>query len=164
MNEELAEEALACLRWPDGPACPRCGREAVSARWCKVCRRRFSVKVGTILEGSRLPLHAWITLIGACRGSEDGLSGRELHDLLPKFTYRMVNAAAGRLRSLVADKSLSFAILLTEARKAAYCPSELPSPPRLSFWGTDEDELFTEILCSQPRRTRAPYSSRTGRK
>jgi transposase-like protein len=69
-----AREFLEALRWPDGPACPRCGScapevfriggEKRSHRdglyQCKPCRRQFSVTVGTVLERLRVPLSTWV--------------------------------------------------------------------------------------------------------
>ena len=49
---------LASKRWPDGVTCPHCDAEKpmfLKTRriWkCRKCRKQFSVKVGTIFEGS----------------------------------------------------------------------------------------------------------------
>lgn len=55
---------LACLRWPDGFRCPRCGRDrawpASRGRLvCAGCRHQASVTAGTILAGTRTPLRVW---------------------------------------------------------------------------------------------------------
>ncbi|MGH9490588.1 MAG: transposase, partial [Terriglobales bacterium] len=56
-------------RWPDGAVkCPTCGSGSVSfiksrRLWeCKSdhARRQFSVKVGTVMEDSPLPLSVWL--------------------------------------------------------------------------------------------------------
>ena len=74
-------------RWPDGVVtCPTCGRKDVSylanqRKWqCKAKhpKRQFTVKVGTIMEDSPLPLSAWLAamwLIGNCK---NGVSSCEL--------------------------------------------------------------------------------------
>ena len=53
--------------WPSGRHCPRCGSintsEASHAKmpyWCTDCRSYFSVKAGTVMEGSKLPLRKWV--------------------------------------------------------------------------------------------------------
>jgi hypothetical protein len=53
---------VAQLRWPNGAVCLHCGEAGpmfLSTRliWkCRVCRKQFSVKVGTIFEDSPLGL------------------------------------------------------------------------------------------------------------
>ena len=60
------EQVCAELRWPAGQpaACPRCEAADVTAsprRWrCRGCRRYFGVTDGTALQGSKLPLSAWV--------------------------------------------------------------------------------------------------------
>ncbi len=60
------------IKWPNGmPRCPHCNSEIVgfikSRRMfqCRDCRPRkqFSVKVGTIMEDSPLPLNKWFVAI-----------------------------------------------------------------------------------------------------
>ena len=52
--------------WPDGRKCPRCGyRYACTTRhpsmpyYCSECDKRFSVKIGTIMEHSRIGYRNW---------------------------------------------------------------------------------------------------------
>ena len=72
--------------WPDGRHCPRCGsintREASHARmpyWCTDCRSYFSVKTGTVMEGSKLPLRKWAFAIYLHLTSLKGVSSMKLH-------------------------------------------------------------------------------------
>ena len=65
-DEPAALAFLERARWPNGPACPRCGTEAKNRfpdasgrRWCSRCRRRYSVRTGTILARGHAPLRAW---------------------------------------------------------------------------------------------------------
>ena len=65
-DEPSATFLLEQARWPGGPACPRCGSEAIGRlpdatgrRWCGRCRRRYSVRTGTVLERGHAPLTAW---------------------------------------------------------------------------------------------------------
>ncbi|SHG86891.1 transposase [Bradyrhizobium erythrophlei] len=73
-DDTAARELLERLRWPDGPACPRCdargpdvfkiGGEKHSHRdglyQCKPRRHQFTVTVGTALERQRIPLSTWV--------------------------------------------------------------------------------------------------------
>ena len=63
-DEDACREMLESLRWPNGPACNRCGaigdrigRVATRGLWrCNDCGNQFSVRVGTVLQDSHLPL------------------------------------------------------------------------------------------------------------
>jgi transposase-like protein len=69
--------------WPDGPVCPHCGGATSISKMngkstrigtykCYQCRKPFTVKIGTILEGSHLPLNLWLQAIHLGRGSKIG--------------------------------------------------------------------------------------------
>jgi transposase-like protein len=60
--------------WPDGPVCPHCGGTSSISKMngrstrigtykCYQCRNPFTVKIGTVLEGSHLPLNLWLQAI-----------------------------------------------------------------------------------------------------
>lgn len=82
-NERTCFWFIHRLRWPQGVVCPSCGarriytmRERGVARYrCRECTRHFSLRTGTLLEGSRLPLTKWVLAIGLFR---IGLSSRAL--------------------------------------------------------------------------------------
>lgn len=75
------------LRWPNGVQCPRCGDKTprfVATRkiWeCRECKekKQFSVRVGTILEDSALPLDKWICAIWMIANAKNGVSSYEIH-------------------------------------------------------------------------------------
>lgn len=75
---------VANLRWPDGIKCPKCeSREHsfLSTRnvWkCKVCKKQFSVKVGTIFEGSPLGLDLWLPALWMIVNCKNGVSSYEM--------------------------------------------------------------------------------------
>jgi transposase-like protein len=97
-DDAAARELLERLRWPDGPACPRCGARGSDDVFkiggkkhshrdglyhCKPCRRQFSVTVGTALERQRIPLSTWVRAAHAF--SSDGYPYRKdkYHNLKP---------------------------------------------------------------------------------
>ena len=54
------------LRWPDGFECPACGCKECCAlktrKWtyqCKNCDKQTSVRAGTLMHASNLPLTTW---------------------------------------------------------------------------------------------------------
>ena len=51
-------------------------------RKCGHCRKQFTVKVGTILESSHIPLHKWLQAIHLLCSSKKGISSHQLHRML----------------------------------------------------------------------------------
>ena len=92
-DEDAARDWLESKRWPNGAACPRCGCETAykltpkpgsdkpvrpGVYKCKGCRKQFTVRIGTIFEESRLPIHKWLAAIYLMCGSKKGISSRQL--------------------------------------------------------------------------------------
>ncbi len=85
-NEEAARHWFESRIWPDGRHCPRCTgtrtREVKNAKpmpyWCTDCRKYFSVKVGTVMEDSKLPLKKWVFAIYMHITSLKGVSSTKL--------------------------------------------------------------------------------------
>ena len=82
---DRAQEFLTRFRWEDGkPTCPRCDCQEnsyISTRriWkCKVCKKQFSAKSGTIMEDSPIPLSAWLPAIWMICGCKNGVSSYEI--------------------------------------------------------------------------------------
>ena len=75
------------LMWPDGErACPRCGcmntceaSHKSMPYWCKDCRNHFSVRTGTVLACSRVPLQKWVWAIYLCATNLKSISSMKLH-------------------------------------------------------------------------------------
>jgi transposase-like protein len=93
-NEEAALEYIEARLWPNGPVCPQCGAtdEHIGAlkgkttrmglRKCYACEAHFTVRVGTIFEGSHLPLHMWLQVIHLMCASKKGISTRQIQRML----------------------------------------------------------------------------------
>src|ERR1700684_3124541 len=86
-NQDNCVRYLAERRWPDGKVvCPNCGSERVSynaERHTWKCsthhpKREFSIKVGTIMEDSAIPLCKWLTAIWLVTNCENGISSYEI--------------------------------------------------------------------------------------
>lgn len=77
---------LAQRRWPNGVECPTCGRKEVHfiptrRLWeCKNkhARKQFSVKVGTLLEDSAIPLEKWLLAMWMLANCKNGVSSYEI--------------------------------------------------------------------------------------
>ena len=87
-NEDAAREWFESVIWPDGRHCPKCGsvetREVPKAKpmpyWCRSCRSYFSVKTGTALQASKLPLRKWAIAIYLCLTSLKSVSSMKLQN------------------------------------------------------------------------------------
>ena len=85
-TEASAREWFESRVWPNGRHCPRCGSTRTSEAshaympyWCSDCRSYFSVKVGTVLESSKIPLRKWVFAIYLHLTSLKGVSSMKLH-------------------------------------------------------------------------------------
>jgi transposase-like protein len=89
-NEQAAYAYVEARLWPNGPTCPHCGATAEhvgrlqgkSTRpglcKCYACRKPFTVKVGTVMESSHVPLRVWLQAIYLLCSSKKGISTRQL--------------------------------------------------------------------------------------
>ena len=83
-DDDACREYLVESRWPEGYRCPRCGTtEAVVLRkrllWqCSGCRYQVSLTAGTVLHGTRTPLHLWFWAAHLMATSTPGISATQL--------------------------------------------------------------------------------------
>jgi len=86
-NEESAQKWFEEVHWPDGKlSCLRCGSEnAYQCKHktmpfrCRDCKKYFSVKTGTAMESSNLPLRKWAWAIYLEMTNLKGVSSMKLH-------------------------------------------------------------------------------------
>ena len=84
-DDEAAERWLVSKRWPDGVTCPHCHSGNVHASQhptmpyhCRPCRRRFSVRVGTLMAASKIGYRTWVLAIFLTNTGLQGVSSRKL--------------------------------------------------------------------------------------
>lgn len=86
-NEPTATKWFENTMWGDTRCCGHCGsvrtREVPQAKpmpyWCSDCRHYFSVRTGTALERSRVPLRKWAIAIYLEITSLQSVSSVKLH-------------------------------------------------------------------------------------
>jgi transposase-like protein len=87
-DPDVCLAAAIQLRWGGGPvACPTCDSTDVhfiATRRIWRCsqqhpRRQFSVKIGTVMEDSPIPLDKWMVAIWLLANAKNGISSYELH-------------------------------------------------------------------------------------
>jgi transposase-like protein len=107
-NEEAARQHFEGIRWPNGPICPHCGvaseatlmhgkSHRLGTYQCNACRETFSVKVGTVMESSHIPLHKWALGFHLYASSKKGFSAHQLHRTIG-ITYKSAWFMAHRIR------------------------------------------------------------------
>ena len=85
-NEEAARLYFEKRRWNDEPVCGHCGSLSVTeckdhkpmAYRCKDCRKHFSVRTGTVLAESRLPLQKWLLAIFMLTSARKGIPSTQM--------------------------------------------------------------------------------------
>ena len=110
-TEEAAEKYFEKLRWGEKIVCPHCGGEHISECKdkkpmpfrCKSCRKHFSVRTGTMLAESRLPLQKWLLAIYILTNSKKGVSSLQLAEYL-KCTQKTAWFLAHRIREAWTSK------------------------------------------------------------
>jgi transposase-like protein len=83
-DEQTAIDHFTAIRWADGAYCPLCGSTKVyhfsdkRTHKCGDCRKRFSIKVGTIFEDTKLPLRKWLMAIWLITSHKKGIASTTL--------------------------------------------------------------------------------------
>lgn len=86
-TEQSAIDHLTALRWANGKFCPLCGNAdekkigtltGTNTHKCYACRKRFSIKVGTIFQDTKLPLRTWFAAIWMITNHPKGIASTTL--------------------------------------------------------------------------------------
>ena len=107
-SEPQAFGYLEKTLWPDGAVCPHCGVVGNATKlqgkatrigvWkCNDCRKQFTVKVGTVFEHGRIPLHKMLQAVYLLCCSKKGCSSHQLHRVLG-ITYKTAWFLSHRIR------------------------------------------------------------------
>src|SRR5271157_3861596 len=109
-DPERAFEYTVNLRWPNGKVtCPRCGGEKHSfikgyRRWfCYVCKKQFTLKVGTVFEDSPIGLDKWMMAFWMLTNCKNGVSSCEIAKDV-KVTQKTAWFMLHRIRTAMQDE------------------------------------------------------------
>jgi transposase-like protein len=89
-NEQAARAKLEEIVWTGGPVCPYCGATDRSGtvsgkgaragfKFCCRCRKQFRATIGTLFEGSHIPLHKWFQAGFLLTASDNTIGTHRLH-------------------------------------------------------------------------------------
>lgn len=111
-DEQSAVDHFTAIRWKGGAYCPHCGSTRVyhfsdqRNHKCGDCRKRFSIKVGTIFEDSKIPLRTWMLAIWMITSHKRGIASTTLAKDLG-VTQKTAWFMTQRLRHAIRTKSFN---------------------------------------------------------
>ena len=121
-------EHLELVRWEGTPVCPHCESTSITPRalkkksnrgrkrkypeqprktplyHCNKCNKDFTVLMGTIFEGSKMPLQKWFMLIALMLNARKGISSMQVSRDLG-ITYKSAWYSAMRIRCAMLDQA-----------------------------------------------------------
>jgi len=86
-TEQSAIDYFTSIRWANGRFCPLCGNAdaarigtltGTNTHKCYACRKRFSIRVGTIFQDTKLPLRTWFAAIWMITAHPKGIASTTL--------------------------------------------------------------------------------------
>lgn len=116
-DENAARKHLEAIRWPHGVSCPLCGgvdkinaakmknkkgEDVKGFYHCGDCRKRFTVRTGSIYERSHVPLNKWVMATHLLCSSKKGMSAHQLHRMIG-VTYKTAWFMFHRIREAMID-------------------------------------------------------------
>lgn len=128
-DEAKAFEYLESVIWGAETVCPHCGVVGgrvydlsgvrgkptkkspegalrYGLKKCGECRKQFTVKVGTVFEHARMPLHKMLQATYLMTSSKKGISAHQLHRVL-EITYKSAWFLAHRIREAMRSGDLA---------------------------------------------------------
>ena len=103
-DKEAVEREFIAARWPNGIACMKCGSLNIQERptrkpqpfRCRDCHKDFSVKTGTVMQGSNLSLSQWGFASYLMSTNLKGVSGTSASPRSPLGTWHTGSARLGK--------------------------------------------------------------------
>lgn len=110
-DEKLAINYLENLRWRRQRLCPKCGGTETSPTrsrnhrpglyYCNGCRSTFTVTVGTLFQGSKVPLNKWLLVFHLMVASKKGVSALQVQRMID-VSYNTARFMCHRVRHAMA--------------------------------------------------------------
>ena len=105
-DEAKALAHLEASRWNGEPYCPHCGstrvrrmggKTQVGMFLCNDCRDKFTVRTGSVMERSHVPLHKWLLATHIMAASKNGMSASQMARMIG-VTYKTAWFLCHRIR------------------------------------------------------------------
>lgn len=110
-TEEAAREYLETARFPNGLVCIHCGNTEVwkirggKLYTCKDCRKQFTIRTGTVMQDSKIPLQKWLYAMYLLTVSRKSISSIQLSKELG-VTQKSAWFMAHRIRESCVDAGM----------------------------------------------------------
>lgn len=106
-TDEKCRTAMEQLRWPSGPKCPRCKKDATPIKDrpqydCDACHYQFSVTAGTIFHDSHLSLWKWFLATALLCEAKKGMSACQIQRTLG-ISYKTAWYLCHRIRAAMLE-------------------------------------------------------------
>lgn len=114
-DEDKARELFESMRWPHGVTCPHCKADKSECKdiykitpekksktrkgvyCCAACRKQFTATVGTVFEGTHVPISKILMAIFILCSSKKSISSNQLHRMIG-VTYKTAWFLTHRIR------------------------------------------------------------------
>jgi transposase-like protein len=116
-DEKKCKEHLAQMRWKGAPVCPHCKHTKSYAFTngdykCAKCRKKYTVRVGTIFEDSKISLKKWFIAVYLLTSHKKGISSCQLAKDLgvtQKTAWFMLHRVryAGKMKSFNKEEQMT---------------------------------------------------------
>ena len=99
-DEQSCIDHFTAVKWSEKKQCPHCGGSKIyhfsdnRTHKCGDCRKKFSIRVGTIFEDSKIPLQKWFMAIYLTTSHKKGISSIQLSkdiDVTQKTAWFMLH-------------------------------------------------------------------------
>lgn len=83
-DEQSAIDHFTAIRWKNGAYCPHCGSTKIyhfsdrRTHKCGDCRKRFSIKVGSIFEDTKIGMRQWMMAVWLITSHKKGIASTQL--------------------------------------------------------------------------------------
>lgn len=161
-------EKLEQVRWSGKVICPHCKSDKITSRvlivkskrgrkrkkpeapyktpryHCNTCNKDFTVLMGTIFEGSKMPLQKWFMLIALMVNAKKGISASQISRDLG-ITYKSAWFSAMRVRCAMLDQAtMLHGIIESDAMYVG-------GKPRHRYSGADNEANLSSVTLKKGR-------------
>lgn len=123
-DEKKCLDYLRSIRWHEKEYCPFCGctkiyhfKDGINYK-CSECRQHFSLKVGTIFEGSKISLQKWFMAVYLITSHKKGISSIQLSkdiNVTQKTAWFMLHRLRQASQTKEFNEPLKYEVLINHA-------------------------------------------------
>ena len=132
-TEEDCERYLREKREENGLKCTECGCEKMywdkyNKKWiCSKCGKEITLRSGTVMHGSKLPLMYWFTAIHLLTATKKTFSAKEIQRQLGHKRYQPIWEMVHKIRSVMGTRDSQYVLKDTFELDKEYFTTEAPT-------------------------------------